>query len=179
MINEFCSRVKPSNNNAKKLFYALLCAAAVITSVYLIIPNYKGIVGLFSVCAIVGAVLVYTKYIGVEYYYEITHDTAGSPLFLVTQTIGKRSTTLCRIDLHTIVKVEKMSTEERGRHKTERGYKKYSYLPTLMPKEALLITVRSPHENAEIFIEAGDDFRSLLSAYAYEARENRFENEEY
>ncbi len=176
MIKDFYAHVKPSNNNAKNLFVGLLGAAAMIMVTYFLVDSYKGIIGLFAVGAITAAVLVYTKYIGVEYYYDITFDSAGAPVFVVRQLIGKRQSTLCRVDLFNITKVEKLSKEERAKHKTAPGYKKYVYLPTLSPESALLVTLRSANESAEIFIEAPAEFGELLLSYAREAREMRFDD---
>ncbi len=176
MIKDFYAHAKPSNNNAKNIFVGLLGAAAMIMVAYFTAESYKGIIGLFAVVAITAAVLVYTKYIGVEYYYDITSDSNGSPVFVVRQIIGKRQTTLCRVDLHNITKIERISREEKRKHKTEARYKKYSYLPTIAPAYSLLIKLHSESENAEIFIEAPDEFGNLLLSYAKEARELRFED---
>ena len=179
MINEFYSHAKPSNNKAKKLFISLLAIAALICVLYLAIDRFKGIVGLFCVFAIAFAVFIYTKYVSAEYFYDVTHDSNGSPVFVVRQVTGKRSTTLCRIDLHTIVAVKRLSAKEKREHKTEAGCKKYYYLPTLMPESVVLLTVNSPSERAEIFIEVQDEFASLLRSYAIEARESRFDSDDF
>ncbi len=168
--------MKPSNNNAKYAFTGLLGAAAAIMVTYFIVDRFKGIIGLFAVAAITAAVLIYTKYIGVEYYYDITFDSEGAPVFVVRQMIGKRQSTLCRVDLHNITKVEKLTKAERSKHKTEPGFRKYVYFPTLFPDSAILIRLNSPHESAEVFIEAPDEFADLLRSYAIEARETRFED---
>ncbi len=176
MIKDFYAHAKPSNNNAKNVFVGLLGAAAMIMVAYFTSPLYKGIIGLFAVAAICAAVLIYTKYIGVEYYYDITTDSAGAPVFVVRQIIGKRQTTLCRVDLHNIVKTESLAREEKSKRKRAAGYKKYVYLPTLSPENSLLITLNAPEERAEIFIEAPREFGDLLLSYAREAREMRFED---
>lgn len=179
MINEFFSHAKPTNNKAKQLFITLLSAGALITIVYIIANRYRGIIGLFALAAIVGAVFIYTKYIGVEYYYDITFDSQGSAVFVVRQISGKRQTTLCRLDLYAISDVKLLNSKERKAHKPSPGYKKYFYLPTLSPESVILITVNSPRELAEITIEASEDFAKMLRSYSLEARETRFDDEEY
>ncbi len=176
MIQDFYAHAKPSNNKAKYAFVGLLGAAAMVMVTYFIVSHYKGIIGMFAVAFITAAVLIYTKYIGVEYYYDITRDTENTPIFVVRQIIGKRQSTLCRVDLHNIAKVERLTREERSKHKTDPGFKKYIYFPTLSPDSMLLIRLVSTHENAEIFIEAPDEFGNLLLSYAKEARESRFED---
>ena len=170
MIREHYSRTKASNSNAKNLFYGLLCATAVLFVFYCTTPLYKGIIGLFCVAAITAAVLIYTKYVGVEYFYDITFDSEGTSIFVVRQVTGKRSSTLCRIDLSSIVKIERLDASARKAHKAEAGYINYFYLPTLMPESVLLLKVSSRNERAEIFIEASDEFAELLSTYSIEAR---------
>lgn len=179
MINEFFSHAKPSNNKAKRLFITLLALGALITLAYMIADRYKGIIGLFALLAIVGAVFIYTKYIGVEYFYDITFDSQGSAVFVVRQLSGKRQTTLCRLDLYAISEVKILDSKERKAHKASPGYKKYFYLPTLSPESVILITVNSPRELAEITIEASEEFAKMLKSYSLEARETRFDGEEY
>ena len=170
MIREHYSRIKSTNSNAQKAFYTLLCISALLFVAYCAVPLYKGIVGLLCVGTITAAVLVYTKYVGVEYFYDITFDSDKTPVFVVRQVTGKRSSTLCRIDLASIVRIDKLDTKARKTHKTEAGYTKYFYLPTLMPESVLLLKVSSHREHAEIFIEASDEFAALLSTYSSEAR---------
>ena len=170
MIREHFSRAKSSNPNAQRAFYTLLCAAAAIFVLYCASPHYKGIIGMFCVAAITAAVLIYTKYVGVEYFYDITFDSDGTSVFVVRQVTGKRSSTLCRIDLASIVRIDRLDAAQKKAHKTEAGYLKYSYLPTLAPKSVLLLKVSSRREHAEIFIEANDEFAALISSYADEAR---------
>lgn len=179
MINEFFSHAKPTNAKAKRLFITLLAIGALITVGYAAADRFKGIIGLFALGAIVGAVFIYTKYIGVEYFYDITFDSAGSPVFVVRQISGKRQTTLCRLDLHSIVKVEMLDAKARASHKAPAGYKRYFYLPTLLPESVILITAHSESEFAEITVEASEEFADLLRAYSKEARETRFDSEEY
>ena len=170
MIREHYSRIKSSNANAQKLFYALLCVAALLFVAYCTTPLYKGIIGLVCVAAITAAVLIYTKYVGVEYFYDITFDSEGTSVFVVRQVTGKRSSTMCRIDLSSIVKIERLDAAAKKAHKPEAGYTSYFYLPTLSPESVLMLKVSSRREHAEIFIEANDEFASLLSTYSEEAR---------
>lgn len=183
MINEIYSHVKPSNTKAKRLFIllmglsALLAAGAVALNIFG--GPYKGVVAFCGCISIVAAVFIYTKYIGVEYYYDVTFDSEGTAVFVVRQVTGKRESTLCRIDLWSITKIEKLTAKERSAHKAQAGFKRYFYLPTLSPDSVILITIRSEYENAEIVIEANDEFASMLKGYAREARESRFDGEEY
>lgn len=173
MISEFSAKAKSKNNNAKILFFALLGLAVATVAVYISLDKFKGVVGLFAVAFITAAVFIYTKYMSGEYYYDITFDYNGVPVFVVRQRVGKKNTTLCRMDLHAITEVVKQNKSERAEHKTKDGYLKYNYTPTLSPDETYLVTVNARYEKAEIRIEATDEFAGLLLSYAAEARELR------
>lgn len=171
MIRPVSVRPKPQNNYAKGLFFALLATAAAISVWYFSLDRYKGVVGMAALCVITAALFVYTKYISQQYIYDITEDYKGSPILVVRAVTGKRESTMCRVDLSSIISVEKESREQRKAHKTPTGYNKYVYSPTVMPDEVYRVTVSSRYEKAEIIIECSEEFASLLSAYANEARE--------
>ena len=67
--------------------------------------------------------------------------------------MGKRESTLCRIDVADIVSVTHETAAERRSHKTSAGYLKYVYTPTLMPKATSRLIVEGQYEKAEIVIE--------------------------
>lgn len=171
MINEFSVSPRPSNNKARSLFLVFLIAAAILAAVYISpIPKFKGVVGVICLLFIVGAVYVYNRYMAMKYYYDVMLDTSGTPLFIVRSVIGKRETTLCRVELSDIVSVKRLSGEERKKHTTPAGFVRYFYNPTLMPESVCVVTVSSRYERAEITVEANDEFVSLLNSYANEAR---------
>ena len=171
MINEFSVRVKSSNNNARVACFTLLGVSVLVFCAYFISPSYKGLIGLLGIALITAAVLIYTKYVSCEYYYDITKDYDSAPVFVVRQITGKRQSTLCRIGLSDIISAKMESAKERAGHKTPTGYRKYVYLPTLMPKESCRLTVSNRYEKAEIIIEASEEFKNLLLSYSVEARE--------
>ena len=182
MINEFSSRVRSSNINARVAFFALLATAIATFAVYFLIPQGKGIVGVVGIAFITAAVLIYTKYVACEYYYDVTFDSDGTPVFVVRQITGKRQTTLCRISIADIVSATVESATERRAHKTPAGYRKYVYTPTLAPAATCRLAVSSRYEKAEIVIECGEELAGLLLTYALEARERMRldeESEEY
>ncbi len=174
MIREFTLRPKATNKRAQYLIAAFLFAAAAFFVLYLAMEHYKGLIGLVSVGFITAAVFIYTKYVAPEYYYDImiANDT---PLFVIRQLTGKRYVTLCRIELRSIMKVERFTAAERREHKTPDGFVKYIYTPTIAPEVVYILTSVSRYERAEITIEANDEFAALLLSYAAEARENYVE----
>ena len=182
MINEFSIHAKPSNNKAKTAFtacfflsFASLLAANAFT-------QYRWVPQLLGMVLLVAAVTLYTKFLSSRYYYEIVHDTEGTPLFVVNQQIGRRMTTLCRVGLDEIVKVESEGEAERKAHKTPAGVRKYVYVPTFLPERTCRIYTSGRHERAEIIVEVSEEIAKLLLNYANEAREivnARVDEEEY
>lgn len=177
MITEFTLRPKAQNKRARYLFVAFIFGAVAFLILYAVIPSYKGVVGLVAVALVAAAVFMFTKYMASEYYYDITVEN-GAPLFVVRQLTGKRFTTLCRVELRSIISVEAQDARDRRTHTTPNGYMKYRYLPTLGPDITYLITVNSRHEKCEITIEANDEFAALLGRYSAEARELYAQEEE-
>ena len=177
MIQEFSVRPKPANNNAKIAFLIAILLSAVGFVTYFMIEKYKGIVGTLALFILTTAILFYTKYISPEFYYDVAFDSQGVPMFVVRQVVGKRQTTLARIDLADIKAIDKQTAKERGEHKTPAGYKVYVYTPTLMPKETLLITANGRYERAEIRIEGTEELSRLLLEYSAEARAMQAEAE--
>lgn len=169
MITEFSMRPKASNKRSIYLFIAFSIGAVAAALLYMFIPLFKGVVGIVAMIFIVGAVFIYTKYMAAEYIYDITVPD-GTPLFVIRHRTGKRETTLCRIELSSIKSVERQTREQRREHKTPADRARYFYCPTFSPDETYLIISETRYEKSEISIEAGEEFASLLLAYAAEAR---------
>ena len=174
MIVEQSLHVKATNCKAKVTFYTLLSLFAVTVVFYLVMSylgiNKHGLVGLLALALVTAAILIYTKYLSPIYYYDITHDSDGVPVFVVRQIIGKRQSTLCRISLADIASIEAECRAERRKHKTPYGYRKYNYIPTLIPEKTYRITLRSRHESSEMVIEVPDTYAEMLTAYVGEAK---------
>ena len=170
MISEFSTHVKSSNNNARILFFSLLGASVAIVIAYTLSPLYKGVIGMCALIAIVAAVFVYTKFLSSVFYYDITFDYRGEPIFVVRQITGKRQSTLARLSLRDIRKIEMETRAQRKAHKVSRGFKKYTYFPTLSPDESCRLTVISSYEKSEVQIECTKEFSEMLRAYCVEAK---------
>lgn len=173
MIREFSVRPKPSNNKARAMFIACSVLAFALVTLSTVIPLYRGLVSMAGVLLLTLALVFYTKYILPIYFYDIFIDSDGTPLFVVRQQTGKRQSTLCRIPLNEILRVEKQSRQQRREHKTPYEVKKYAYLPTLDPDEIYRITTSGRYERAEILIECSEGFAKMLTVYSAEAREQR------
>ena len=174
MINELQIRLRPTNNKAKAVFWIFgLCAVISFVAYYLMSGWGKeraSLIGLLGLILLTVALTFYTKYISAVYYYEIMFDSAGTPLFLVKQTVGKRVSTLCRIALYEIKNIERTTPPERKINTTKTGYRKYNYVPTFMPDVTYRLTTASRYERAEIYIEISDEFAETLKRYVAEAQ---------
>lgn len=179
MIKEHSVHLKSKNNNAKIVFGVLAAVAAALVVSSMIMELYKGILGLCGIVFLTAAVLVYTKYLGAEYYYDVTFDSSGYPLFVVRQLVGKRYSTLCRIGLIEIRDIKRETPAERRAYKTPYGIRKYVYLATLGADVTYRLITKSRYEEAEILIEISDDFAALLTEYVKEAKATVVEDDDY
>lgn len=177
MIREISAKPKPTNQKARGLFIVCVSGAFLLIMLSTFIPIYKGVVSLVGIILLSLGLLLYTKYVAPRLYYDIFIDDSGVPLLVIRQQTGKKYTTLCRVALYEIIKVEKQTKNQRKEYKTPVGVKKYSYLPTLDPEEIFRITTSGRYERAEILIESGDGFAELLMSYSIEAREHYVEEE--
>ena len=178
MISELSVSPRPANKSATVTFGALLFSAAIATVLYLTAERFRGVIGLLTIAFITAAVLIYTRYIAVKYYYDVTFDTSSQAVFTVRQLIGKRVSTLCCIRLSSITKLAYEKREERKGHKIPYGVRKYNYTPTLIPEDTIRIYSQTRIEKAEIVIEGSYELLSRLESFAREAREIAALNEE-
>ena len=178
MIKDFSAHPKPQNNNSKKvmwLFFALGAVAAVLS---VALQSYRGVVGLCALALISSGILMYTKYVSVDFYYDIIAEGLDTPMLVVRQRVGKRDVTLCRVDLADIVSVKRESAAERKAHVKEQGTAYYVYAPTLNPPVSYRMRVVNPREHAELILEGSDEFFAKVIELAAEARALRREEED-
>lgn len=162
MYNETSYTAKPSNKVAKYVLLGLSGSALIFVIAARISEKLSGLIWLGAFAFIVSALFIYTRYLGVEYCYQITN--AGVPSLVVSQITGNRSRTMARIDLDSITELRYMTRDEYRAHKCDSAVVKYNYFPTMMPSHLYLISMRSEHERADIFIEADESFASALNA---------------
>ncbi len=178
MIKELSVRAKPQNRKAHTISAACLLVAAVLFATRFVIDRYQGILDLFMIGFITASVFLYTKYVAPVYYYETMISEDGEPLFIVKRVTGKRPVTLSRISFAEILSVKPETKSEFKNHKTPRGTVKYLYTPSLFPEKVYRIEMRSAYERAEMVIEISDEFASLISEWARDARSLRMNDDE-
>ena len=107
MIREFSVKTKSSNNKARALFVFCISTSFALVMLSSLLSQYKGVVSLFGVMMFSVGLVMYTKYVAPIYFYDIFIDSDGIPLFVVRQQIGKKYSTLCRIGLNEIIKIDR------------------------------------------------------------------------
>ncbi len=165
IMREFSVHPKPQNNNAKYLFFGLLGSALLLLVLTFYIDQYRGALAIIPFIFLIAALFVYTKYIGIDYYYDIMEGSDGVPLLVVRQKTGKRSTAMCRMELPDLKAVKKIEKNVTKSTKQDSGVKKYSYMPTLMPETYYELYFESEYERAVICVEITDEFANMLLSY--------------
>lgn len=162
MIKERIYTAKARTKAAKSVFLGLLGTSMIFVIAANIATKYSGIIWLVALGFVTATIYVYNRYVGAEYYYEVS-DCGGRPSFIVSMRIGKTVRTMARVDLHSITEARKLNRAEYRAHKCEKGVLKYAYFPTMFSNEVYLLTIRSHHEKADLFIEADEDFISVIT----------------
>ena len=164
MIDEMICTARSKNKGSKSVFLGLLGSTMLLVLIAYIVPKFKGIVWLFVLGFATATIYVYNRYVGSEYIYAITND-GGIPTFTLGMKLGNTTKTMARLDLDSITEVRRMNCKEYHAYKCEKGVVKYPYFPTMFADDLYLVSIRSEYENADIFIEASEEFASALDSY--------------
>ena len=164
MHNEAFITVKPANNAARYVFLGLIgTAALLVIAIYLGAP-FSGIIWTVDLVFVTAALYVYNRHMASEYCYEVK-NYGGRDSFIVSMQVGKTVRTLARLDADSVTEVRRLTGKEHRAYKCARGVFKYNYFPTMLPESVYLVSIRSVHENADVFIEANEEFASVLAGY--------------
>lgn len=178
MISSFSAHPKAQNKNAKKLMCLFFVIAIIALIVMMLMKNYSWVAGMVMLASLTTAILIYTKYVTVDFYYDVIAEEGEEPLFVVRQKVGKRTVTLCRVPLADIISVTKETKRERKAHKRERGVGLYVYAPTLSPDQNYRIFVSNRYERSEVVLEGSDEFFARIKELSVEARNQRIAEED-
>ncbi len=179
MITDFSAQPKPQNNNAKIVMWIFFGISAVAFVISTIVGRYRGVVGAVCVASVVTAILMYTKYVSIKFYYDIIAVGVDEPMLVVRQLVGKREVTLARVALADITDIKRETSAERKAHRRPKTTSLYIYGPTLAPAVSYRVYVSSRYEKSEVILEGSDEFFAKLLEYAAEARTFRTEEDEY
>ena len=161
MANELFLGVRSKNNIAKYVMLGLLGSSIIFSVAAIIATSYTGLIWMVAFAFVTATIYVYNRYVGTEYCYSI-NDYGSSTTFEVCMRNGKTSRTMARLDLYAIRDVKKLSGKEYRAYKREKGVFKYAYFPTMFPNEVYLVSVRSEHESADVFVEINDELAKAL-----------------
>ncbi len=160
----FCT-AKAKTNTGKNVFLGLLGSSMLLVMAAIMAPKFTGIIWTVAFSFVVATIYVYNRFVGSEYRYAITLD-GGVPSFTVLLQVGKTGKIQARLDLDSIAEVRSMSGKEYRAYKSDKGIIRYPYFPTMFPETVYFVAIRSEHENADIFIEASEEFAEALASYA-------------
>lgn len=169
MIGEFSMLVKPKNKNGTVAFLCSLTVGLILFVLSASLERYRGVVALVAVIFIVYALYVFTKYVSIEYHYDIA-IIDGEPMLIVRQRIGKRNSVSCRILLSEITDVKYETREQRAAHKTPEEYKRYVYTVTMGVADTVRLTVNSRYEKCEVVLECGIEVADYLASCVAQAK---------
>ncbi len=164
MFNEISMIAKPASKAAKYVFVGLVGTALILVlSIYFGAP-FSGIIWTVALVFVTAALYVYNRHIASEYCYEL-NTYGGKESFVINMRVGKTVRTLARLDLDAVTEVRRLDGKEYRAYKCEKGVFKYPYFPTMFPNSVYLVSIRSVNENADLFIEASEEFARELARY--------------
>ena len=178
MTGDFSVRPKAQNNNAKILMWAgyiigflsacASCFAGSASRYTIIIAAIGFILGL----------VVHTKFVAVELYYDVITDGVEEPMFVVRYKTGRRVTTMCNISLADVVSVTAETSSERKAHKREREVGLYNFSPTLFPEKTYRMCVRSVHGKNDLILEGSEEYFQKILELVEQAKALRTAQED-
>ena len=178
MIPEMSVHARPTNTKARTVVCACFISALLLLILSAIVDKYTGLFGMAILIMLTAAIFFYTKYMAAKYIYDLTTADDHSPILIARSIVGKRQSTLMRIDMYTVTSVERLGREELRTYRAEPGVLKYTYSPTFLPDSMILIKTRGRYEKADIFIEAPEEFETLIRETSEYARSIYTEDEE-
>lgn len=151
---------KKSNNKAQKMVAILFFAAAALMFLSAILKGimpYVWTVQLLSICFLVGAIFLVSRYLTKNFVYEIAEIDGGIDFTVSESYTGKkRFVTVCRIGLDTVRETILLDGEQGKKELAElksKKYRVYDYRPDLLPEKSIAL----------VSDEGGNDIVILLA----------------
>ena len=177
MTGDFSVRPKPQNNNAKILMWAGYIIGFVSAFASCFAGNASRYTIIIAAVGFILGLVVHTKYVAVELYYDVITDGVEEPVFVVRYKTGKRVTTMCNISLADVVSVTAETASERKAHKKERDVGLYNFAPTLFPEKTYRMCVRSLRGKNDLILEGSEEYFQKIMEIVGEAKTLRMEQE--
>ena len=140
--------------------------------------TYSRYTVLIAAVAFILGIVVHTKYVAVELYYDVITQGVDEPLFVVRYKTGKRVSTMCNIEIADVTSVTQETSAERRAHKKERDVSLYNFAPTLFPEKTYRMCVRNKHAKCDLILEGSDDFFKMILDISEQARTIRESRED-
>lgn len=168
---DFTYRPKSDKKGAIIVMSALLVFSLGIVVASVVSPNYKGVISLLAVIALMVCVYIFVRYITSDYAYAVINTDTETPMLIVTRTVGKRTSTLSAIALSSVYAIEEVKGEPR-REKYER---KYNFCQSFSPKLAYILRVKTRYESFTAHLEISEEVAKRLLEYIEIAKANESE----
>ena len=163
-----------SNGKKEKAYLALYAAIAIVAFIFGMLPiSGRGILQLVFVVFVAIDVMLGSKYFLSSYTYTLT-DQYGENMLVITQTQGKRISTLANLavkDIRTIALKTQKSAQEDVAKKYGPSCVRYNYVAGMKNDgNVIALTVRNDYTYYSVFLTYNEDFYRALSS-AWNARE--------
>ena len=159
-------KFSPKSNGKKEKGIAVLYAAiAVVAFIFGMLPIAgKGIIQLVFVIFVALDIMHCIKYFLTTYTYSIT-DEYGDAMIVVTQTQGKRISTLANFKIGSIRSMDVIPAKEltaKLQNKYGSSAVRYNYCVTSESDKALLLTIKNDYTRYIVVLTYNDEFYSKL-----------------
>lgn len=176
-ILDFTYRPEINKKKAVNLFVGLLLLSAVFVVISVFVSRYKGLISLAAVIGITLALAVYNRFLAGVYAYIVMTDSSGTPLFLVTRTVGRSVSTLCRVELADVVGMSLLQKDKKS-DDGSKGRKKMNFCPSVSPSAVYVLETKNRYEHFEILLEGSEEFAQRILEYAEIAKRLKQEAED-
>ena len=176
-IYEFTYRPVAEKRPAAVVFGIIMAMSLVIVIASESAEKYKGVISLAAVILICAAIYIFVRFLASDYAYILIFDNNGLPNLIVTKTVGKSVTTLFTALITDIQDIKAESPEERKKHRTPSGTKKYNYTVSLIPGTVYRVYTSGKEGKSEILMEFNEAVRERLLEYSAIARAYEIDGE--
>ena len=173
MISDMKFRPKSTDTTGRRAFLLTLLLALATFLGSLLLESYQGVVQMVALVLITVSLYFYNRYIATTYEYEITTDNDGAPVFVVLAYQGKRTSTLCRVALWDVIGVTRFTPEALKAQQRDKEVGIHKFTPSFSPSVITVISVRSPYEKSDLYIESSEEFDSYFLSLVAEAKSLR------
>lgn len=157
-----------SSKLREKITVAISGILAAVLYILSILPGtlFAWAFQLGAVLCLTLAVLFTARFLLRRFVYSVEPSDSGSGTdFVIREQYGKKITTVCRIALHQIRRVEPWTKEGKSHLAAEmEGKRVFRYVAELFPQDAVLVIAEEAEENCFLLISADERLAAILSS---------------